>query len=630
MSHNGIAYSRPWRVGAALTVSGLLAGMSAVVTPAAAHPGPPSAVFDPPAVAWASVRDQSSAAFAETFAKMKAGGYLVIDLEVDAAPGDYRVGAVFQRNTDNRTWRSLRDLTEAQFATEKAKAATDGLRPVDFETYQLGSQRRYAAVWVQNVEKLGSAMQHDLTSAAFSTWFQQQKAAGRLPLDIEQYRTPAGMRYAAVWADNKENLAWQLHRDLTSAQYGTLFAQNQATFRMLALDSVTTAAGQRYAGIWVANPGQRQWRERRDMTAGDWNNWWSRYSDEGFRLISYERYATPAGIRYAGIWRQNSDRPAWSLRAKVDARVQQHLTDNKVPGVSVAIVQNGEYRFMRGFGQADVANDVWLDSKHVLGLASVSKAVAGTLTLRLADQNKVKPGEKTSVYLPAIPAQHTHTLKQLADNRGCVQHYNEGSGFGANTPYATSLASAQEFWKDPLVCTVGASHYSTHGYTILCAALEQAAGQNTADLIRTRLTTPYGLGTLRAKRLTDTDVRRSPIYDEANKKISFVDETAKICGGGMESTPADIAWFGHRLAKGEILSAASMTAMWGTTGYSYGWSVGTENGHKVAAKDGANTGARSYLRIYPDDDIVVAVMSNRRGHDTTKLGQDLGALILGG
>jgi CubicO group peptidase (beta-lactamase class C family) len=50
----------------------------------------------------------------------------------------------------------------------------------------------------------------------------------------------------------------------------------------------------------------------------------------------------------------------------------------------------------------------------------------------------------------------------------------------------------------------------------------------------------------------------------------------------------------------------------------------------VVAKDGANTGARSYLRIYPDDDITVAVMSNRRGHDTTKLGQDLGTLVLNG
>ncbi|HYN95548.1 MAG TPA: serine hydrolase [Pilimelia sp.] len=614
-----------------MTIGGLLAGVSTVAGPAAAHPGPPSNVFDRPAVAWASVRDQSSAAFTKIFQDMKAKGYLVIDLEVDASPGDYRVGAVFERNTDNRTWRSLRDMTETQYAAEKAKAVSAGQRPVDFETYQIGGQRRYAAVWVQNLEKLGSAVRHDLTSAAFSAWFQEQKAAGRLPVDIEQYRTPAGMRYAAVWVDNKEKLAWQLHRDLTSAQYATLFAQNQGAYRMLGLDSVTAPVGQRYAGIWVANPSKRQWRERRDMTVGQWNNWWSRYADEGYRLISYERYATPAGIRYAGIWRQNSDRPAWNLRASVDARIQKHVTDNKVPGVSVAIVQNGQYRYLRGFGRADVANDVWLDSKHVLGLASVSKAVAGTLTLRLAEQNKIKVTEKTSKYLPTIPSQHTHTVKQLADNQGCVQHYNEGGGFGTNTPYATSLASAKDFWADPLVCEVGAYHYSTHGYTILCAALEQATGQDTATLIRTRLTTPYGLGTLRAKRLTDTGVRRSPIYDMNNKKIPFEDESAKTCGGGMESTPADIAWFGHRLAKGDILSAASMTAMWGaSSGYSYGWSLGTESGHKVVAKDGANTGARSYLRIYPDDGIVVAVMSNRRGHDTNKLAQDLGAMVLGG
>lgn len=624
--HNLDMYvSRKLRVTAALVVA-----LSAGAIPAEAHPGPPSSVFDPASVAWFSVRDQSSAAFAQTFATMKADGFLVLDLEVDASPGPYQVGAVFQRNVDNRDWRSLRDLTEAQFATEKAKATADGLRPVDVEVYQIGSQRRYAAVWVQNVEKLGSSMRHDLTGAAFGAWHDEQKAAGRLPLDVEQYRTPAGMRYAAVWVDNKEKLAWQLHRDLTSAQYGTIFTQNQGAFRMTALDSATTPAGQRYAGVWVANPGKREWRERRDMTAAAWNNWWSRYSDEGFRLISYERYQTSAGVRYAGIWRQNNERPTWSLRSTIDARIQKHLTDEKVPGVSVAIVQKGQYRYVRGFGQADVANDVWLDSKHVLGLASVSKAVTGALTLKLADQKVIKPGDKTAKYLPAIPKQHTHTLKQLADNTGCVQHYDEGTGFGGNTPYATSLASAQVFWKDPLVCTVGSYHYSTHGYTILCAALEQATGQNTADLIRTRLTTPYGLGTLRAKRLSDTGVRRSPIYDADNKKIPFEDESAKTCGGGMESTPADVAWFGHRLAKGEILSAPSMTAMWGASGYSYGWSVYTESGHKVAAKDGANTGARSYLQVYPDDDIVVAVMSNRRGHDTTKLGQEIGTMVLNG
>ncbi|HEX8343139.1 MAG TPA: serine hydrolase [Actinoplanes sp.] len=616
---------------AALTIAGLTGALLTAASPATAHPAAPSAVFDPPAVAWASVRDQSSAAFATTFKNMSAKGYLVVDLEIDVTGADYRVGAVFQRNTDKRAWRSLRDLTATQYATATAKATSDGLRPVDIETYEIKGQRRFAVVWVQNVERWGSAMRHNLSSAQFSSWFEEQKAAGRLPADIEQYQTAAGMRYAAVWVDNAEKLAWQLARGVTSTQYGQLFTKFQGAYRMLALDSVTTAAGQRYAGIWIANPGKRQWRERRDMTGNQWNNWWHRYADEGFRLVSYERYTTAGGTRYAGIWRQNTDRPSWSLRAGVDARVQAHVNDNNVPGVGVAIIQNGQFRYLRGFGDADVANDVWLDSGHVLGLASISKAVAGVLTLRLADQTVITPGDLTAKHLADLPDHHTHTLKQLADNRGCIQHYNEGSGFGSDTPYPTSLASAKEFWDDPLVCTVGASHYSTHGYTILCAALEQAAGQNTADLIRTRLTTPFGLGTLRAKRLTDTGVRRSPIYASDNSPIPFVDESAKICGGGMEATPADLARFAHRLLKGQILSPVSMQALWGPkSGYSYGWSIGTQDGHKVVAKDGANTGARSYLRVFPDDDIVVAVMSNRRGHDINQLGADLATMVLNG
>ncbi|RSM72729.1 hypothetical protein DMB66_04955 [Actinoplanes sp. ATCC 53533] len=622
------------RVGRGAVTAVVLGSLLTVPSPVAAHPGVPSAVFDAPAVEWASVRDMTSAAFGATFDDMTAKGYLVVDLEVDVTAGDYRVGAVFQRNTDKRAWRSLRDLTEAEYAAAKAKATTDGLRPVDFETYELAGRRQYAAVWVRNVERLGSAMLHDLTDAQFSTAFEAQKAAGRMPLDVEQYRTPAGPRFAAVWVDNSEKLAWQLLRGLTTVEFSTAFAKYQADYRMLAVDSVATAAGQRYAGIWVANPSKRQWRERRDMTLGQWTNWWHRYADEGFRLISYDRYQTAAGTRYAGIWRQNSDRPTWSLRSKVETRVQKHVDDNKVPGLAVAIIQQGEYRYLRGFGDSDVANDVWLDSEHVLGLASVSKAVSGVLAMRMAEQGTIAVTDLTSKHLTDIPEQHTHSLQQLASNLGCVQHYNEGSGFGGNTPYATSLASAKEFWADPLVCTVGAPHYSSHGYTILCAALEKAGGQNTADLIRTRLTTPYGLGTLRAKRLTDAGVRRSLIYDDdaGNTQIPFVDESAKTCGGGMESTVRDLAWFGHRVATGKILSAGSLTAMWqpNPNNYSYGWSMNTESGHRVVAKDGANTGARSYLRMYPDDDIVVAVMSNRRGHDTTQLGRDLGAMILNG
>jgi CubicO group peptidase (beta-lactamase class C family) len=286
-----------------------------------------------------------------------------------------------------------------------------------------------------------------------------------------------------------------------------------------------------------------------------------------------------------------------------------------------------------------------MDSSHVLGMASVSKAVSGVLLLELDEQNKVNVTDTLGTHLASgranIPRHHENTtLKNLADNTGCVQHYNEAgmTGFGPG-PYASSLDSARHFWNDPLVpgCTVGDFgdyHYSTHGYTVLCAALEQATGGgNTVDLIEDTLTKPFNLGTLRAEVQNAPNVHRAKLYSDANQEITRPDRSEKYCGGGMESSAPDLARFGQKLLDGDILSAASLSRLWTATNasqYSYGWNEGTHKNRKVVFKNGSNEGTQSYLRIYPDDNIVIAVMSNRRegGHDVSDLGVAIGAELL--
>jgi hypothetical protein len=110
-----------------------------------------------------------------------------------------------------------------------------------------------------------------------------------------------------IWLDNPEGLAWYLHLDQSSKQFGTSFDEHSdAGFRPLIVDSATGAnAGQRYASIWLYNTTGRSWRERRDMTSAQYATWWSTYSVNGFRLITYERYETSSGTRFTGVWREN-------------------------------------------------------------------------------------------------------------------------------------------------------------------------------------------------------------------------------------------------------------------------------------------------------------------------------------
>ena len=72
--------------------------------------------------------------------------------------------------------------------------------------------------------------------------------------------------------------------------------------------------------------------------------------------------------------------------------------------------------------------------------------------------------------------------------------------------------------------------------------------------------------------------------------------------------------------------------MWTPIGsYAYGWDVGTAtSGQRVVGKAGGQPGAKSYLRIYPDDGIVVSVLSNRRAGATAPAGSaaSIGELML--
>ncbi len=633
-------------IGAALatTMVASLATAVAPITAVSAHPGVPAAVFDANDVLWKTWRDQSPAELDTKVAELRAEKYLVVDLDVDVLGSSTVATVVAQENTDGRTWWLFDDLTEAQYNAKRNAATAAGLRQTDVGSYVLNGVRRFAAVWVQNKEDLPSVEAHGLSDAQFTTWVGQQRAGGRMVVAHDEYLDGGTVRHAAVSLQNTAAVDWQVRHALTEAQYEASVT-SLAGFRLLSIDSVRAGGVQRYSGIWVRNTNGRAWRQHVDLDLATYQQHRERYRDEGLRLIGIERYETAAGSRYATVWRQDGNRLDWAPRAAVDNLVQAQLDAGGMPGISVTVRQGGVVRYSRGFGYADLENDVWMDSTHVLGMASVSKAVSGVLLLELDEQNRVNVTDTLGTHLASgranIPRHHERTtLRNLADNTGCVQHYDEAgmTGFGPG-PFASSLDSARHFWNDPLVpnCTVGdytTDHYSTHGYTVLCAALEQATGGgNTVDLIEDTLTEPFNLGTLRAEVQNAPKVHRAKLYSNTNREITRPDRSEKYCGGGMESSSPDLARFGQKLLNGDILSAGSLSQLWTTTNasrYSYGWDEGTHKNRRVVFKNGSNEGTQAYLRIYPDDDIVIAVMSNRRagGHDVSDLGVAIGAELL--
>jgi CubicO group peptidase (beta-lactamase class C family) len=64
--------------------------------------------------------------------------------------------------------------------------------------------------------------------------------------------------------------------------------------------------------------------------------------------------------------------------AQIDAAVSKFISTTHVPGLSVAVVENGEYEWAQGFGVADLESNV-PSTEHTLSrLASISKALPAT------------------------------------------------------------------------------------------------------------------------------------------------------------------------------------------------------------------------------------------------------------
>ena len=589
-------------------------------------------IFDPHEVGWAAVYNLTDDQFVNDF-NAHQGENILIDIEVDEGDGQQLLSGVWQKNMDGRVWTTHHNMTNSQFENKWTEYRNTGYLLIDQESYVWSGQRYYAGIWINNVEESEWHSGHHLTSTDFSDQVDQYKQ-GYLPIDFEAYAVGDSIRYANIWVENKEEIQWTQRRDLTSTEFSKYLQRYKNLYRVHDVESYLVGGEQRYAAIWVENRNDRGWEKVYDMDVQEYDNHRLHFQDLGYRLIDFERYETGAGTRYAAAWRQNTDRSDWYLRSSIDSIAQSHFEDHNIPGMSVAIVYEGTIKYMRGFGNQNVANDVWYSAQTINRLASVSKAIAGVLLLELADQGEINPSAATSSYVSQLPNHHTHTLEQLASNRAGVGHYSELGLGTVYTEYDTALEAAELFWDEALVSVPGTSYrYSTHGYTLLGAGIEGAIGQPIDEVLYNALGSELDLPTLKLEDRSVANEFRTTLYNTNNTEATPDNISWKLLGGGMEASAYDLVRFSAMLMEGQILSEESLEKLWTVpdptnVSYAMGWTVGKQQGAFSIRKDGSQLGANTYLRLFPELELGIVVLSNRRNSEPGDLSSDIANEIL--
>ncbi|MEM7105303.1 MAG: serine hydrolase [Bacteroidota bacterium] len=574
---------------------------------------------------WASFRNLTESSYKTKLEEYKKKGYRPVDVEI-LGGSTRRYSIVFRKNKDNRRWALHTKLTHDAFSAKWNEYKNKKYRLVDQESYVVGGKRYYAGVWMQNKEGYAWASFRNLTSSDFSSKFTEYKNKGYMPLDVDAYAVGNTVKYSIVWVKSKQ-FAWAEYRNIAKANFGTKFKEmSNKGYRLADTESYRRNGKQEYATIWVKD--SQGWKARRDMNSTSFHNWFCKYRDEGFRVADIEAYKTSSGTRYAATWVRNNDNYKWEHRKDIADEIDDYLSNNSVPGLSVAIAEKGKIKFLKGYGHADIGKNKEAHSRTIFRLASVSKGITGLLAFMMEEDDDFDITKTTRSYETDIPNHHTHTVGQLLANRGRIRAYlnNDPLVDGTDEVYANALDASELFSDDPLRSSTG-YFYSTHGYTLAAAAMEAHAETSFPNILWNKLSDPHGLTTLKCENHKVRKYEHANIYDTNLNEIDFKSLSWKYAGGGMESSSYDLVRLGIKLLQNRIISEDALDDMTtnqnGSRNYAFGWNVASDG--SWFAKRGGQPGSRAYMRLYPDDDIVIVILANAwvNGNNVVQLAQDI-------
>lgn len=153
-------------------------------------------------IGWRFDYDMTATEYGNARRSSMASGYRLVDLEGYEVPGGIRWAALWYRSCDNTDWHEIRGLDRTAYQQRVDSLASLGYRVIDFESYETPGGQRYAAIWQKIPPSRAWAVRSDRTLKWFLNYHRQYEDEGLRLIDFESYDTANGIRYAGVWAEN--------------------------------------------------------------------------------------------------------------------------------------------------------------------------------------------------------------------------------------------------------------------------------------------------------------------------------------------------------------------------------------------------------------------------------------------
>lgn len=296
-----------------------------------------------------------------------------------------------------------------------------------------------------------------------------------------------------------------------------------------------------------------------------------------------------------------------------------------VPGVSVALIEDGEVAWARGWGLADVDSGRPVTPDTLFQAASISKPIAAVGALSLVDEGVLTLDGSVDEQLTSLQIgdeEHVVTLRGLLTHTaGLTVHGFPGYAEGAALP--TTLEVLKGEGNTPPVTTdldPGSEwRYSGGGYTVMQLLVEDVTGEPFAAVMEQRVLEPLGMTSSTYAQPLPEELRgaAATAYDGRGNAVPGRFHTyPEQAAAGLWTTPSDLARY--LIAAQEVLAGephpvlepetarAMLTPGLGDWGLGPSFTEGdTQFGH-----GGGNMGYRCRMTAFVEGGRGVVIMTN--------------------
>ena len=358
----------------------------------------------------------------------------------------------------------------------------------------------------------------------------------------------------------------------------------------------------------------------------------------------------------------------WELDDWINYIIPKYMIEAKLPGLSLAVVKNGETIYAEGFGSRDIEKNLPATPDTLYGIGSITKSFVAIGMMQLVEHRKIKLNEPVSEYVPftlglknnPITIHHllTHSLGIPSLGTSSIA-FNRAVGFDTGIPFG----SQDDFYRlvnaagDEIVDEPGKRFfYHNAAWRILGHIIQKESGIYFHEYIKDNILNKLGMNrsTLNTRIFKEDSDHITPYWKkpdgsivptdfpypspEDNPEFSFM-----AAAGGITSSVNEMGQYLNVLMKKEpgIITSESLELMkklhihrengyYGEAGYGYGLGVTPDfHGRKLISHGGSILVSTAHMSIVPEENIGAIVMGNSAKIDYESINESILALLMG-